>query len=72
MRHAEATETIEADGGREFSLPGGCILCGGDLEVRLSAGTARTVCRACRWISRPHLRRGEHGVDVIHPAGGNA
>jgi hypothetical protein len=72
MRHVEARETIETDGGRDFSLEGGCILCGGDLEVRVTAGAARSVCRACRWISRPHMRRGDDGVHVVHPAGGMA
>jgi hypothetical protein len=66
MRRVAATET---DDERDFSLEGGCILCGGDLQVRLTAGTARTVCSSCRWISRPHMRKGEDGVHVIHPAG---
>jgi hypothetical protein len=72
MRHVAPAGTVEAEGRRDFSLEGGCILCGGDLEVRLTAGTARTVCRTCRWISRPHMVRGEEGVQVIHPAGGLA
>lgn len=66
MRHALPTD---ASTSRDFSLEGGCILCGGDLAVRMSPGHARTVCKACRWISRPHLRREDDGVHVIHPAG---
>ncbi len=66
MRHAHATDATEA---RDFSLEGACILCGGDLAVRVSPGRARTVCKTCRWISRPHLRREEDGVLVVHPAG---
>ncbi len=54
---------------KDFSLEGGCILCGGDLKVRVTAGGARTVCVACRWISRPHMRREGDGVHVLHPAG---
>jgi hypothetical protein len=72
MRHEEAKKTVAAAGGPEFSLPGGCILCGGDLDVRVTASGARSVCKSCRWISRPHMRRGEDGVEVIHPAGGLA
>ncbi len=69
----EATGTIQTGyERRDFSLEGGCILCGGDLAVRVTAGAARTVCRSCRWISRPHMRHGENGVHVIHPAGGIA
>jgi hypothetical protein len=66
MRHALPSDAIES---RDFSLEGGCILCGGDLSVRVSPGRARTVCMACRWISRPHMRRDEEGVHVVHPAG---
>jgi hypothetical protein len=54
---------------KDFSLEGACILCGGDLAVRLTPGRARTVCKACRWISRPHLHREDDGVHVVHPAG---
>jgi hypothetical protein len=58
---------------QDLSLPGGCILCGGDLEVRMAAGGAASYCKSCRWISRPHLRREDGGtVHVIHPAGGLA
>ena len=67
MRHAHRIETEDP---REFSIEGGCLLCGGDLAVRISAGGgASTVCAVCRWISHPHMKRGEDGVHVIHPAG---
>ena len=59
----------DVTGSRDFFLEGACILCGGDLAVRASPGRARTVCKPCRWISRPHLRHEEDGVHVIHPAG---
>jgi hypothetical protein len=49
-------------------MEGACLLCGGDLQVRVGPGGARTFCRSCRWLSRPHMRRGEDGVQVIHPA----
>lgn len=72
MRHVEAKDTVTTAGGPEFTLPGGCILCGGDLDVRVTASGARSICKRCRWISRPHMVRGEDGVQVIHPAGGFA
>jgi len=61
--HGHAIET------KDFSLEGGCILCGGDLQVRVTAEGARTLCMSCRWISRPHMRKSGDGVHVIHPAG---
>lgn len=66
MRHALPSDPTPS---KDFSLEGGCILCGGDLAVRLTPGRARTVCKACRWISRPHMKRDEDGVHVVHPAG---
>ena len=54
---------------REFSLDGGCLLCGGDLQVRVRPEGAATFCPACRWISHPHMKRAEGGIQVIHPAG---
>jgi len=66
MRHALPSQVTPS---KDFSLEGGCILCGGDLAVRLTPGRARTVCKACRWISHPHMRREEDGIRVVHPAG---
>ena len=45
------------------------MLCGGDLAVRVGAGTARTYCPSCRWISSPILRREDGEVQMIHPGG---
>ncbi|HEX9052113.1 MAG TPA: hypothetical protein VF841_16400 [Anaeromyxobacter sp.] len=61
--------TTDASESRDFSLEGACILCGGDLAVRMSPGRASTVCKSCRWISRPHMMREGDGVHVVHPAG---
>lgn len=70
MKPAEELDTTAETTPRDFSLPGGCLLCGGDLQVRVGAGRAGTFCPACRWISRPHMKRDEEGsVQVIHPAG---
>jgi hypothetical protein len=57
---------------REFELPGGCILCGGDLSMKVSENGAASFCGRCRWISHPHMRRHEGTVTVVHPAGGVA
>jgi hypothetical protein len=65
-QHIEASET------RDFSLPSGCILCGGELKVRVTPEGAGSVCPACRWISRPQMQRVDGAVQVSHPAGGIA
>jgi hypothetical protein len=72
MRHETQATTETGADPRDLRLPNGCILCGGELAVRVTAGTARSVCQACRWISRPHMHREEDGIHVVHPAGGLA
>ncbi len=73
MRHE--AQQLSTDGGaetRDLRLPNGCILCGGELAVRVSGGTARSVCQRCRWISKPHMHREDDGIHVVHPAAGLA
>ncbi len=70
--HTKSEEMLAAEDLRDLRLPNGCILCGGDLEVRISGAIARSVCTACRWISRPHMQRHGDGIHVVHPAGGLA
>ncbi len=65
MRLTHETETAA----RDFSLEGACLLCGGDLVGRVGPGGACTFCRQCRWISHPHMRPGDGGIHVTHPAG---
>jgi hypothetical protein len=65
MRRAQ---DIDATDSRDATIPGGCMLCGGDLVIRVTPGSAGTVCTACRWISRPHMRREDGGdIRVVHP-----
>lgn len=58
---------------RDLELENGCILCGGDLVLRVTASGARSLCKSCRWISRPTMARHDDGnVHVTHPAAGQA
>jgi hypothetical protein len=62
-----------ADETKDVELENGCILCGGNLALRVTASGARSICRSCMWISRPQMQRHEDGnVHVTHPAGGAA
>jgi hypothetical protein len=66
--HGEA----KAEAPRDIRLEEGCLLCGGDLEVRISGATARSYCTSCRWLSKPHMQRQGDGIHAVHPAGGIA
>ena len=57
---------------REVRFPGGCIVCGADLEVRIGDGWAASYCRACRWVSRPLLCVRGAEIRLLHPPGANA
>lgn len=51
---------------RDFILEGGCIVCGGPIDVRLSPGHVRGVCAPCGWISRPMLVQAHGQVSLAH------
>lgn len=59
---------IETSGGPgvEFSIPQGCLICGGELDVRIAPGTARSYCKHCRWVSKPEVKLEKDGVKVGH------
>ncbi len=73
MKALEDTETTAEPGpDHDITIPGGCLMCGGDLAVRVDDGEAASYCPSCHWISRPHLKRVDGAIHVIHPAGGLA
>ncbi len=58
---------------QDIAIPGGCILCGGDLAVRFNAGGgAVSFCGRCNWISHPRVHREGGSVYMMHPAAGLA
>ncbi len=57
---------------QDVDIPGGCILCGGDLAVRFTTAGAVSFCPSCRWISHPRVRREDGSVYMMHPAAGIA
>jgi hypothetical protein len=63
------TERSRAD----FTVPGGCSLCGGTLSVRISEGAgAYGVCPTCNHVARLTLEMGKAGVRVVLPTAGQA
>ncbi len=65
-------ETVSTDDRRDVAIPGGCILCGGDLAVRFTASGAVSFCARCNWLSHPRVRREDGNVYMMHPAAGAA
>lgn len=55
---------IEMPDRKEFTLPEGCLVCGGDLPIRVTAAGAYAVCKSCGWFSRPVLTVKKDGLEV--------
>ncbi len=65
MRQPESrTEGAEE---MDFTLAEGCVVCGGEMAVRMRPGSTRGYCGACGWISKPLLWRSGGKVSVLHP-----
>ncbi len=56
----------------DFTIPEGCMLCGGDLPVRVTAAGAQSVCKRCGWFARPKLTVTHDGFQVSYAAEGTA
>jgi len=56
----------------EFTIPEGCLLCGGDLPVRVTASGANSVCKKCGWFAKPQLKVTHDGFEVSYQTTGVA
>ena len=54
----------EKERSADFTIPSGCIACGGELEVRLTPGKAWGYCVKCHWLSRPYIEMERDGFRV--------
>jgi len=59
--------TILGERTAELTLPGGCPICQGDVQLRMSPDGAHTFCAACHVITKAKVAFGQDGV-VLTPA----
>jgi hypothetical protein len=65
--------TLDRQQGRaDISVPEGCPLCAGPLDLRVTANTAYSFCNHCHWISRSVVSMGPNSLELAHPPGGIA
>jgi hypothetical protein len=67
--------TPETNGGEkfaEFTLPEGCLMCGGAVSIRATPGGAASYCAQCHWLSRPRVRVKENGLEISYAAAAQA
>jgi hypothetical protein len=67
MQERNIRKDAPADEVREFTLSGGCVVCGGSIDVRVTPGSIRGYCAPCGWISRPLLWQSDGRVSIVHP-----
>ena len=64
--------TKVSDGVSEVELPAGCVICGGDLYVRMNAETAMSYCPHCHHIGRARAIVKGDGLRVDFRVAGKA
>lgn len=48
----------------EFTLPEGCLMCGGEVSIRATPSGAASYCPRCHWLSRPRVRVRGNGLEI--------
>lgn len=70
------TSTSENNTGEriaDFTLPEGCMLCGGAVSIRSTPGSgAHSYCPHCHWLGRTRLRMHKGGLEIAYAAQGYA
>ncbi|PTL81869.1 hypothetical protein [Vitiosangium sp. GDMCC 1.1324] len=62
-----STEKNVGDAVSEFTLPEGCMLCGGAVSIRTTPGSgAHSYCAHCHWLSRTRLRMHKNGLEIAY------
>ena len=65
--------TLDRGQGRaDISVPSGCPLCAGPLDLRVTANSAFSYCGHCHWISRSVVSMCANSLELAHPPGGVA
>jgi hypothetical protein len=57
---------VAAHTDREYTLPEGCLACGADLHVRVTATGPAGVCKHCGWFGRPKITVTFEGLKVTY------
>ena len=57
----------------ETTLPGACMVCGGDLHLKVSSGrVAVSFCQSCHWLGKPEVTATFNGLKVFYKPSGAA
>jgi hypothetical protein len=68
----EKTKAAETEV-KETTLPEACMVCGGDLALKVSPGRgASSYCKSCHWFGKPEVTATATGLKVTYKPGGFA
>ena len=56
----------------EFTLPEGCLLCGGEVSIRATPAGAHSYCPKCHWLSKPRMKVKGNGLELSYSATASA
>jgi hypothetical protein len=56
----------------EFTLPDGCLLCGGEVTIRATPAGANSYCPQCHFLSKPKMKMKGDGLELSYSATANA
>lgn len=53
--------------GTEFTIPEGCAVCSGDIQIRVTLGSgALGICLGCKSFSRPQVSMTHRGLKISY------
>ena len=68
-----STENNTGERIADFTLPEGCMLCGGSVSIRSTpGGGAHSYCPHCHLLSRTRLRMRKEGLEIAYATQGFA
>lgn len=65
-------KTIDSSESAETTLPSACLVCGGDLALKVSGRRAVSYCKSCHWVGKPEVTVTFNGLKVFYKPGGLA
>jgi hypothetical protein len=74
LRYLKDMMIPEINGERfaEFTLPEGCLLCGGEVTIRATPAGAHSYCPSCHFLSKPSMKVKGNGVELSYSATASA
>jgi hypothetical protein len=67
-----ATSEQISEGTTETTLPNACLVCGQDVQLRVTHGKAKSYCAHCHWVGSPVVTVGHNGLRVQYRSSGDA